>query len=250
MKSRKFIQSVILLITVLSKIFIKDRDNFSDVSVKRQYGLICSIWGVFLNFLLFGAKLTAGAITGSLAVTADAVHNLTDSLSSVIAFLSFLFTGSVSFGKKIKKNFSPEHIAGFIIGTVLAVTGIRLGEISFNKILNPESLNFSYISVAILILSVIVKLYMAYYNLNFGKKLSSPALKAAAADCFCDSFSTVVSLGAVFLEKVFSLKADGYGGLLVSLFIVFAGCKAAFDSVKPFLPHKNKKEKNASDAVI
>lgn len=241
---------MILLITVLSKTFIKDRENFSDASVKRKYGLICSLWGMFLNLVLFGAKLAAGAVSGSVAVTADAVHNLTDYLSSVISFLSFLLFGSVPAKKKHKKNIPGENIAGFIIGFILAVTGIRLGEASVHKIINPGEVHFSYISVIILSFSVLVKLYMAYYNGSYGKKLSSPPLKAASADCFCDSLSTVVALGAVMLEQAFSVKADGWGGLLVSLFIFAAGCKSAFDSIKPVLPYKKARKKNLSETVF
>ena len=181
------------MIKIISKIFKKDGKNYASPGVRRAYGIICSACGIALNFLLCIFKLAASTFTGSVAIAVDAVHTLTDSASSAVSLLSFFLSG-----QKKTKNFPQgkgrlEYIAGFIISVVLIVTGIETAKSSVSKIINPESVSFSAISVILLILSVLTKFYMAYFNSVYGRKISSAALKAAATDCLCDCISTFIS---------------------------------------------------------
>lgn len=220
------------MIKFFAHLFIRDKENFSSPRVRKSYGLICSAAGIFLNFLLFVFKLTAGSISGSVAVTVDAVHNLTDSASSLVTLISFLLSGQ----KKTKKYPSGkgriEYIAGFFIALVLVTAGAQLAKASVLKIITPEPVTFSLFSVSLLIISVLTKFYMAHYGFFYSKKISSAALRAAATDCLCDSFATLIAAFAVISVKFTSLNIDAWGGLAVSLFILYAGIKALKDTVK------------------
>lgn len=196
-----------------------DSENFSDEKVRKCYGIICSAAGIALNLLLFFVKLFAGAVSGSAAVTVDAVHNLTDMGSSVVTLVSFLLPEK---GKRIKEN-----LVGCIIGTALIVTGFRLALMSVEKIMMPERLEFSFLTVFLLIFSVGVKFCMAHFYNKYGSATESPALKASAADCMCDSLATAVSLTAVTVSCFTDMNADGWCGLGVSLFILFTGGRTA-----------------------
>lgn len=220
------------MIKLFAKLFIKDRENISSPNVRKSYGIICSVCGILLNLMLFFFKMAAGTVSGSVAVTVDAVHNLTDSASSIVTLISFLLSGQ----KKTKKfpmgKGRIEYVAGFIIAMVLVTAGIELAKASVLKIITPEPVTFSFFSVSLLIISVLTKFYMAHYGFFYSKKISSAALKAAATDCFCDSFATLIAAFAVISVKFTSLNIDAWGGLTVSLFIFYSGIKALKDTVK------------------
>lgn len=223
------------MIKIISKIFIKDSENYSSPTVRRAYGIICAVCGIALNLLLFFFKLAASAFSGSVAAAVDAVHNLTDSASSAVSLLSFLLSGQ----KKTKKfplgKGRIEYIAGFIIAIVLITAGFQLAKTSIMKIITPEPVTFSLVSVSLLIISVLTKFYMAHFNSKYGEKISSAALKASATDCLCDSISTLIAAFAVIAANFTTLNIDAWGGLIVSLFILFAGCKSAKDTIKMLL---------------
>ena len=220
------------MIEIISKIFIKDRKNYDSPAVRRAYGIICSACGIALNILLCVFKLAASSFTGSVAIAVDALHNLTDSASSAVSLLSFLLSGQ----KKTKKfplgKGRIEYIAGFIIAIVLIATGIEAAKSSVTKIINPEPVTFSAVSVLLLAVSVVTKFYMAHFNSRYGKKISSAALKASAADCLCDSISTLIAIISVVSVRFTALNIDAWGGLAVSMFILFAGIKSATDTTR------------------
>lgn len=223
------------MIAIISRLFIKDRLNFTSPRVRKAYGLACSATGIALNLMLFFCKLAAGSISGSVAVTVDAFHNLTDMGSSAVAFISFLISG-----QKKSKRFPLgkgriEYLAGFLIALVLIVAGLGLAKTSIVKIITPEPVTFSVFSVLMLLFSVLTKVYMSCFNKKYGKKIDSAALRAASVDCLCDSFSTIVAAAALISARFTDWNIDAIGGLAVSLFIVFAGCKAAKDSVRMLL---------------
>lgn len=217
------------MIKILSDIFIKNNKNYADPSVRRGYGIICSVSGIFLNILMFLLKMTVGAITGSVAVTVDAIHNLTDSASSLAVFFSFIFSEKTKTKKFPSGLGRIEYITGFLISVILISTGFKLAGASITKIITPEPVVFSLFSVILLLISVLTKFYMAKFNYTYGRKISSPALKAAAIDCLCDSFATMIAAFALTATNFTSFNIDAWGGLTVSLFILYAGCKSAKD---------------------
>lgn len=215
------------MICFLAAVLIKDYENYDLPSVRRGYGLICASAGIMLNLVLFFVKLFAGSISGSVAVTVDAFHNLTDMCSSFVTLVSFLLPEK---NKNIKEN-----IVGSVIGIVLIVAGAELACASVEKIISPEAVECSVLSVLLLLLSVTVKFYMAAFNRKIGKKIGSSALKAASLDCLCDSIATAVAAAAVIASKFTDINIDAIGGVFVSLFILFAGCKTVAESVKALI---------------
>lgn len=220
------------MIEIISKFFINDSKNYNSPPVRKSYGIICAACGITLNLLMFILKLIASAYTGSVAAAVDAVHNLTDSASSAVTLLSFLLSG-----QKKTKNFPMgkgrvEYITGFIIAIVLITAGFQLAKASIMKIITPEPVTFSLISVSLLIISVLTKFYMAHFNSKYGNLISSAALKASATDCLCDSIATLIAAFAIISVNFTSFNTDAWGGLAVSIFILFAGCKSAKDTIK------------------
>ncbi len=223
------------MIEIISEIFIK-KHNIRDLScIRRVYGIACSLYGIVLNFIMFAFKLTASVFSGSVAVAVDSVHNLTDSASSCVTLISFILSGKPQTKKYPMGLGRIEYVAGFIVSVVLISAGAELAKVSVSKIITPEPVTFSLVSVIMLSVSVFVKVYMAFFNHRIGVKISSSALVAASTDCLCDSIATVIALFSVILVKFTPLNIDAWGGLVVSLFILFAGCKSAKDTIKTII---------------
>ena len=214
------------MIEIISGFFINRCPGRDFRTTRCIYGTVCSVCGIFLNFVMFLLKITAGFFSGSVAATVDAVHNLTDSASSVVTLLSFILPY-----RKSSLTEKTECLAGFFVGVMLIFAGLTLAKASAEKITSPETVVFSGFSLAMLIISVLIKLYMAYFNLRTGEKISSVALKAAAADCLCDSISTLIAAAALVAAKFTSFNLDAWGGLAVSVFILLAGAKSVKETV-------------------
>ncbi|MBQ0124917.1 MAG: cation transporter [Clostridiales bacterium] len=230
------------MITLLSKIFIKDRDNVTSPAVRRAYGMLCGFFGIFLNVLLFAAKLVAGLISGSISVMADAFNNLGDAGSSVITLLGFKIAGQKPDSDHPFGHGRMEYISGLIVSMVIIVVGFELARSSLEKIVTPEPAEFSWLSVGILMLAIIVKLYMAFYNKSVGVKISSAAMRATATDSISDCVSTFVVLACTVVSHFTSLELDAYCGLVLSVFIMIAGVRAAIDTINPLLGQAPDKE--------
>ena len=223
------------MISVLTKLFIHDSDNVSDPSVRRAYGTLCGVLGIVLNLILFVAKLLIGLLSGSVAVTADAVNNLSDAGSSVITLLGFAIAGKKPDPEHPFGHGRAEYLAGLALAALIIVMGFELASSSLGKILAPSPVEFGIASALVLLASVLVKLYMAYYNRKLGKKINSAAMLAAATDSVSDSVSTLVVLLTMALSHFTDLTLDGWAGLAVAVFVLIAGCKAAMDTVSPLL---------------
>lgn len=216
------------MIEIISDFLINRHPDADFHSSRRIYGTVCSVSGIFLNLIMFLLKITAGILSGSVAATVDAVHNLTDSASSVVTLLSFVLSGRCA----ARRAFMAECIAGLFVAGMLVFAGITLAKSSADKIIMPEPVTFSALSLVMLLISVLIKLYMAYFNFGTGRKINSVALKAAATDCLCDSISTLIAASALIAVKFTDFNLDAWGGLTVSVFILLAGLKAARDAIR------------------
>ncbi len=223
------------MISLLSKIFIKDSSDTSSPAVRSAYGTLCGIMGIILNVLLFGVKLLAGMLSGAISIMADAFNNLTDAGSSVITLIGFRMSGQKPDKDHPFGHGRIEYISGLIVSMLIILVGFELGKTSLGKIITPEAVEFSTLSAAILICSVIVKAYMAFYNFRIGKKISSSAMRATAQDSLNDCIATAVVLLCLIVSKFTALNIDAYCGLAVSAFILFAGLRAAKETMDPLL---------------
>lgn len=223
------------MISLLSRWFIRDRDNVGDPSVRRAYGQLCGLVGISLNILLFIGKFLAGTVSGSIAITADAFNNLSDAGSSVITLLGFRIAGRKPDPEHPFGHGRIEYISGLIVSGLILLMGVELAKTSFDKILHPEAVDFSVLAIVILVVSIAVKLYMGLYNRQIGKKINSAAMAATAADSVSDSISTAAVLAAMLVVKLTGLMIDGYVGMVVAVLILISGIKAAKETIAPLL---------------
>lgn len=223
------------MIALLGKLFIKDRDNVTDGAVRRAWGTLCGIMGIALNLVLCAAKLLAGTLSGSIAITADAFNNLSDALSSVVTLLGFRLAGKKPDPDHPFGHGRMEYLSGLVVAGLILMMGVELLRTSFEKILSPTPVEFSPVAAVILVIAILGKVYMACYNRAVGKKISSAAMAATATDSLCDTISTAAVLLSMIATLFIDFPLDGYVGLLVALFILYSAVKAAQETISPLL---------------
>lgn len=228
------------MISLLKKLFIKD--SYDDSRKRRALGVLCSSVGIFLNIVLFAIKYLAGVISNSIAITADAFNNLSDAGSSFISLIGFKFAGMKPDPEHPFGHGRIEYLSGLGISIAIIVVAFELFTTSLDKIFNPQNIDTSYLAMGILIVSICVKLYMFFYNHKIGKDINSAGMKATAMDCVTDSVATAVVLLSMIFTMITEINIDGYCGILVSLFIFYAGFNSAKETLSPLLGAKPDKE--------
>ena len=223
------------MIKLLAKIFIKDSQNTADSKVRVAYGYLCGAVGIALNVLLFAGKIIAGTISGSVAVTADAFNNLSDAGSSIISLIGFRLASQKPDPHHPFGHGRFEYIASLIISIIIVLMGFELGKSSFEKIVAPQAVEYSAVTFAVLGASVLVKLYMFFYNNSVGKKIDSATMRATAMDSISDAVSTGAVLISAVIAMFTNLALDGWMGLVVAAFIMVTGFKSAKETIDSLL---------------
>ncbi|WP_276856024.1 cation diffusion facilitator family transporter [Enterocloster lavalensis] len=219
----------------LVKRFVKDYQQTEAVQVRTAYGTLSSMVGIFCNVLLFGSKLLIGLLINSISVMADAFNNLSDAASSIIGFIG------VKMAEKPADDDHPfghgriEYIAAFIVAFIVIQVGFSLFKTSLNKILNPESMSFKWISIVILSLSVAVKLWLSLFNRTLGKRINSKVMLATAADAMGDVVTTSATMLSIAVFGIFGVNIDGIVGIAVSVVVMIAGVNIAKDTLAPLI---------------
>lgn len=227
---------------LLVRLFIRDSENVKDPAVRTHYGYLGSVTGIVLNVLLFAGKFIAGLISGAISVTADAFNNLSDAGSSVMSLVGFKMAAQPADEEHPFGHGRMEYVSGLVISFVILLMGFELAKSSVVKIFNPEDIKFSWLTLSILIISVLVKLWMALFNHSLGKKINSTSMKATAVDSLSDCISTSAVIVAMLVLYFAGVNIDSYIGLAVALFILYSGVNTFRESLTPLLGTKPDKE--------
>ena len=219
----------------LVKHFIQNPDDKDDPAVRQRYGLLSGGVGILLNLLLSAGKFLAGLLTGSIAVTADAFNNLSDAGSSVVTLAGFRLAAKQADDDHPFGHGRIEYLTGLLVAAAILLVGVELARTSLEKILQPEAVDFSWLSVGILCASILVKLWMSAFNRRLSRRIGSAAMAATAADSLSDVVATSAVLLGTLAGHFFSLRIDGWVGILVAAFILRAGWEAAKDTLDPLL---------------
>lgn len=223
------------MINFIAKHWIPDYRKYQDKRVRQQYGILCGIVGIFLNILLFAGKLFVGGISHSIAIMADAFNNLSDAGSSLILLFGFRLAGQKPDPEHPFGHGRLEYVAGLIVSMIIMVMAVELMRSSGQKILHPEEVIWHTGTLVMLVVSILVKLYMFTYNRSYGKKIASAAMGATALDSISDAVATFVVLISTVVSHFTGLQIDGVCGMLVGIFIMYAGISAARDTINPLL---------------
>lgn len=222
---------------LLIKIFIKDK-NIENPENRAKYGLLSSITGIIVNIFLSIIKLLIGIFSNSISIISDALNNVTDAGSSIVTMIGFKVSQ-----KKIDRDHPwghgrMEYIAAFIVDILIVLVGIELFKSSFDKIINPELPDINNVTIVILVIAVLTKLWLFVFYNKISNIINSTAIKGNAYDSISDSISTSVVLLSAIVAKIFGISIDGYASILVSIFILFTGFKALKETIDLLLGMK------------
>ena len=221
---------------LLIRLFIRHPEDTKDAAVRTAYGNLASLVGMACNILLCLGRLTAGTLFGSIAIMADALNNLSDASSNVVSLVGFRLAAKGPDEKHPYGHARMEYLSGLAVAVMILVIGVELVKSSVQKILHPEAVEFSVLTAAVLTGSILLKLWMALFDRKLGRKISSAALIAAAADSRSDVIATGAVLLACVVGRLTGLMIDGWAGLLV------AGVGVVKDTVDPLLGAKPDEE--------
>jgi len=214
---------------------IPDYENVKDERVRGAYGMTASVVGVSCNVLLFAGKLLAGLLSGSVAIMADAVNNLSDASSSLISLIGFKLADKPADAEHPYGHGRYEYLSGLMVAVMILAIGVELLKSSVEKIFSPEPVVFSILTVIILAASILVKLWMMFFNRNIGRRIDSTTLEATASDSRNDVITTGAVLLCTILAKKTGLDLDGYVGAAVAVFILISGFSLVRDTLDPLL---------------
>ena len=223
------------MIEFLIRRFVLDWQQVQRTDVRERYGTLAAAVGILSNIFLCIIKGLIGLFSGSIAVTADAVNNLSDAGSSVITLLAFKIAGKPADEEHPYGHARMEYISGMAVSFIIILLGLELMGSSFEKILHPEEVGVSALTYLVLIVSIAVKLWQGMFNRSLGKRISSEALQATAADSLNDVFSTGAVLLSTLVYQFTAIPIDGWVGMLVAIFITVSGVKLIMETGSPLL---------------
>lgn len=240
------------MIRLLSALFIKNHRCYSSPQVRQAYGTLCGAVGIGLNLLLFLGKWIAGTLSNSIAITADAFNNLSDAGSSIITLIGFRISGQKPDPEHPFGHGRMEYISGLLVSVAILIMGFELIKSSIDKIIHPEEIDSSPVILGILAVSILVKIYMFYYNRSVSAKIDSAAMRATAMDSLSDTISTALVLAATVISQLTGILLDGWLGVLVGFFILYTGGSALKETMDLLLGQPPKKEfiKQIRDIVV
>lgn len=220
---------------LLLRLFVKNHQDTEDTAVRASIGKLAGLTGIVCNGILFLGKLLAGLLAGSVSIIADAVNNLSDASSSLVTLLGFRLAQQPADADHPYGHARYEYLSGLVVAVLILVIGVELVKSSVGKILHPEPIDFSALTIAVLLASIGIKLWMSLFFGKLGKKIKSTTLAATSVDSRNDVVSTLAVLLGCLVGYFFSVNIDGIVGLMVALFILYSGINIAKETISPLL---------------
>lgn len=220
---------------LLIKLFVRDYENTEDPKVRESYGKFAGAVGIISNLFLCVMKILIGVFSGSIAIIADGINNMADASSSIITLIGFRLASKPEDEDHPYGHARIEYLTGLFVSILIIVLGVQLFKTSLEKIFDPDTLEFSYITIITLVIAIAVKLWQSLFNISIGKKINSLTLIATGADSRNDVIATSAVLVSVLVVKFTGLQIDGYMGCLVALFIIWSGIQLVRDTISPLL---------------
>lgn len=219
----------------LVKTFVKDYENISDLKVRSAYGVLTGCVGILCNVLLFLAKLIIGFALNSISVMADAINNLSDAASSTISLVGVKMAEKPADAEHPFGHGRIEYISALIVAFLILQVGFSFFKNALGKIFDPQPLSFQWISLVILILSIVIKLWLGLFNRTLGKRIDSKVMMAVAGDSLGDSITTAATIISLLVFQLLNVNIDGFVGVIVAIVVLFAGFNIAKDTLEPLI---------------
>ena len=225
----------VIMTNLIIRLFIQNNVDIDNVQVHQRYGVVSGTVGILCNILLFFIKLLAGIFTSSVSIMADAFNNLSDAGSSIMTLIGFKIAVIPADDEHPFGHGRFEYISGFVVSMVIILMGFELMKTSIEKIVHPIEINFQIVSLAIMIFSIGLKLWMCFFYKKMGRIIGSSTLEAAAKDSLSDVVATLAVVVGILIYYIKGWNIDGYMGCAVAIFILYTGISTAKETINPLL---------------
>ncbi len=220
---------------LLIRKFVKNKEMTDDPAVRSEYGKLFSMTGIFANVLLFVIKMTAGWLTASVSIMADAVNNLSDASASIISLFGFKLASRPADEEHPYGHGRYEYLSGLMVSVLILAIGLELLKSGIDKTIHPVEVTFGWVPCVILAVSIGIKLWMMCFGIKIGRRIHSGAIEATAADSRNDVIATSAVLVSSVISHFTSVQLDGIMGIAVALFILYSGFCLVKDTLAPLL---------------
>ena len=223
------------MIELLARLFIRNSRHTDDPRVRTAYGMLCSAVAITLNILLAAAKFVVGTLAGSVSITADAMNNLSDVGSGALTLVGFRLSGKKPDLEHPFGHGRIEYVMGLVIAGLILYAGVDALRGAAGKLLHPEAMEFTWAAVAVLVLSILVKIYMSVFYRRIGRKIGSTAMEMSGADALNDTISTALTLVCLLVYKFTGLDLDAYAGIVVAVLLLKTGYEGGKETLGQLL---------------
>lgn len=223
------------MIDFFIRLFIKGKQTGTNSRIRERYGKFAGITGIVTNLFLFLIKIAAGFLFNSIAITADAVNNLSDSGSSIITYLGFRISGKPADERHPYGHARMEYVAGLVISMTILFLGLQLIKVSIEKVITPQTAEFSIISVIVLLIAILVKIWQCLFYRRIAGIIRSDTIFATSADSLNDIFATSAVLISIVVTYITGFNLDGYMGIMVALIIMLSGIRLVMKTINPLI---------------
>lgn len=230
------------MVELLIKKFVKNYDDVTNEKVRSSYGTLSSLVGIVCNILLFVVKFMMGIVSNSIAITSDAFNNLSDSASCIVTLFGYKMAAKPADKDHPFGHGRIEYVTSFIIAIVILMVGFELLKSSVNKVFNPSPVEFSWVVLLSLLLSIVLKFWMSNFNRILGKKINNGAMLATSKDSLNDVIATSATVIAVVGSLFTTFPLDGLMGLIVSIFVLVSGIGIIRDTLDELIGHAASEE--------
>lgn len=227
---------------LLIRLFVKDYKNPESEVVRVRYGTLSGFVGIILNIILSVFKVIFGIITKSISIVADGANNIFDAVSSIISLVGFKISGKPADEEHPFGHGRVEYVSALTLAFFILIMGVELIKSSIDRFTNPETVIFSVPAVAVLVLSILAKVWLAVFNRKVGKIIDSVAVDAVVTDSIGDIAATTCSLIALIASKFTDFPVDGIMGIIVALIVIYAGIDIIRGTLGPLLGEPPAKE--------
>lgn len=231
-----------MITNLLIKSFVKDYEKTDKPEIREKYAMLSGTTGIIANICLFILKFLTGVFSGTMAIVADAFNNISDAGSSVVTMLGFRMSSKHADKEHPLGHGRMEYITAFIVDIMIMIVGIELFKTAIDKILHPDKPEFHPITLILLGVAILVKLWLFLFYRKIGNAIDSAAIKAAALDSISDTVATSLVFLSTLAVKFTDINLDGWATLLVACFILAAGFKAAKETVDLLLGSRPSQE--------
>ncbi len=223
------------MVDFLVKHFVRDYEKLDDGRVRERYGMLSSVVGILCNLIIFSSKLVIGTLVHSIAIISDGFNNMSDCASCIVTMFGYKMAAKPADKDHPFGHGRMEYLTSLVIAAVIVVVGCELLKSSVKKIVHPEAVTFSIAALVILIISILIKIWMGFFNKKLGTRIQSSVMLATAQDSFSDVFATLATLIALVASLWTDAPIDGIMGVLVSAFILISGFGIIRDTVDQLL---------------